>query len=432
MLKVLWFVNKPLPAATRRFGLPDRHHACWLDGLEIAVRNTSDIRLAVVSGGVQPFLPFEEDGVTYYHSGDHEPDSRPARVASRWRQAVRPRDDLSGYMAAIRNFDPDVVHFHGTESAYGLLCPRIPMPSVISLQGLLSVFERVVFRGIDSSFTRCMSPSLLVRGGGFVHGTLKIRRAAERERRIISGCRNFIGRTSFDEYVVRALNPSCRYYPSDYRIIRPEFFSQKWSLEDCSDLVVYSTAGDYVVKGVGTLLEAVSLLKRFAFPDIRLRIAGTFGSPEEGGRAVIHRIHKLGLEKHVTLLGVLDPQRIAEELRNARVFVLASHVDNSPNALAEAMVVGVPCVATAVGGVPSMVRERIEALLVQDGDPYALAGALLTVLSNDDLASELGRRARETARLRHDPQQIVQRLIGIYHELAAGHNTVAVAHASDD
>lgn len=432
MLKVLWFVNKPLPAVTHRLALPDRHHACWLDGLEIAVRNSPDVRLAVVSGGVHPFLPFEEGGVTYYDSGSREPASRPARMARRWRQAVHPRDDLSGYVAAIKDFDPDVVHFHGTESAYGLLCPRIPMPSVISLQGLLSVYERMVLRGIDTSFMRCISPSLLVRGGGFVHGTLTIKRAAKRERRIISGCRNFIGRTSFDEYVVRALNPSCRYYPSDYRIVRPEFFSREWSLEGCNDLVVYATAGDYVRKGVGTLLESVSLLKRFALPDVSLRIGGSLGSPEEGGRAVLHRIQKLGLEKNVTLLGVLDARSIAEELRSARAFVLASHADNSPNTLAEAMVVGVPCVATAVGGVPSMVREGIEGLLIQDGDPYALAGALLRVMSDNDIASELGRRARETARLRHDPQQILQHLLGIYRELAAGDGTVPAASVSTD
>jgi glycosyltransferase involved in cell wall biosynthesis len=431
-VRVLWFVNKPLPAVTRRLGLPDRHHACWLDGLERGLHAHSDLELGVASTAPQPYVSFEDQGVKYFDLGNSEPAEAVGRVARRWSEAIRPKDDLSHCLAVIDRFRPDVVHFHGTESAYGLLCPHIPIPSVISLQGLLSVYEKMQARGFDGSYIRSFSPRLFARGGGFVHASLRMKRAAERERRIISGCTNFIGRTRFDENVVRALNPRCRYYSSDYRIVRPEFYVHTWTPDAVTRPIIYATAGDYVRKGVGTLLEAVALLKRSAIPDIQVRIGGSAGSPEEGERAVRHRVRKLNLEENVTLLGVLGPQAIARELCSARVFVHASHADNSPNSLAEAMIVGIPCVATAVGGVFSMVRDELEALLVQDGDPYALAGALLRVLSDDALASELGRRARETARLRHDPEQIVQHLLGIYRELAAGEAPLLAARNSSN
>jgi glycosyltransferase involved in cell wall biosynthesis len=431
-VRVLWFVNKPLPAVTRRLGLPDMHRACWLDGLEQALRAQPDLQLGIVSTASRPFASFEDEGVGYFDLGNREPVAALARVAHRWRQAIQPDDDLSRCRAVIEDFRPDIVHFHGTESAYGLLCPQIPMPSVISLQGLLSVYERMQVRGLDESFMKSLSPWLFVRGGGFVHASIHTKRAAERERRIVSGCTNFIGRTRFDENVVRALNPSCRYYSSDYRIVRPEFYARTWTLEAATEPIVYSTAGDYVRKGVGILLEAVALLKRSAIPDIRVRIGGSFGSPEEGERAARHRIHKLGLDENVTLLGVLGPQAIASELCGARAFVHASHADNSPNSLAEAMIVGVPCVATAVGGVLSMARDEAEALLVQDGDPYALAGALFRVMNDEALACELGRRAYETARARHDPQVVLHRLLGIYHELVASDDTTTKTSISHD
>ena len=244
------------------------------------------------------------------------------------------------------------------------------------MQGLLSVCERMDLRGVDSSALRSLSPSLFLRGGGFVHGRISMRRAAERERLIIANCRNVIGRTRFDEDVIHAINPSCRYFPSNHEILRPEFYSAAWSVGIAEPATVYCTGGSYVRKGISTLLEAVALLKRRAVPGIHVRIAGSLGSPEEEERAAKHRIRKLGLGDSVVLLGIIPPSEIVAELLRARVFALSSHVDNSPNALAEAMMIGVPCVASSVGGVPSMARDGVEALLVQDGDPFALAGAL--------------------------------------------------------
>ena len=66
-----------------------------------------------------------------------------------------------------------------------------------------------------------------------------------------------------------------------------------------------------------------------------------------------------------------------------------------------------------------MARDGIEALLVQDGDPYALAGAVLRIMSDASLAAELGHRARETARLRHDPERNTARLLDIYRSLTS-------------
>ena len=66
---------------------------------------------------------------------------------------------------------------------------------------------------MDASALRSLSPGLFLRGGGFVHGRISMRRAAERERVIIANCRNFIGRTRFDEDVIRAINPTLPLLP---------------------------------------------------------------------------------------------------------------------------------------------------------------------------------------------------------------------------
>jgi glycosyltransferase involved in cell wall biosynthesis len=78
------------------------------------------------------------------------------------------------------------------------------------------------------------------------------------------------------------------------------------------------------------------------------------------------------------------------------------------------MPVGTPCIASAVGGVPCAAPDGIQALLTRDGDPYALAGALLRILSDTELAAAFGRRAPAVAEARRDSERIVARLLETY------------------
>jgi glycosyltransferase involved in cell wall biosynthesis len=96
------------------------------------------------------------------------------------------------------------------------------------------------------------------------------------------------------------------------------------------------------------------------------------------------------------------------------VFVHASHIDNSPNSLCEAMLLGMPVIATFAGGIPSILKDKHEGLLVQDGDPYAMAGAMLELFEDAEYAKTLGLNARQTAMLRHNPDTITKNMVQIY------------------
>jgi glycosyltransferase involved in cell wall biosynthesis len=83
------------------------------------------------------------------------------------------------------------------------------------------------------------------------------------------------------------------------------------------------------------------------------------------------------------------------------------------------MLVGTPCVASYVGGIPSLLQDNEEGLLYSDGDPYALAGKIRYLFDHPDEAARMGRCARARARLRHDMSSTAKRLIHIYQELGA-------------
>src|SRR5207247_3601899 len=124
------------------------------------------------------------------------------------------------------------------------------------------------------------------------------------------------------------------------------------------------------VKGFDVLLEAVALVRQ-AMPEFSLRIVGD--GPE---RAALERlISDLHLADSVELVGYKeDPTGHFEE---AGLYLLSSRSEGIPLTLLEAMACGLPLVATAVGGVPEIVSDEKEGLLVRPEDPVALFRAIL-------------------------------------------------------
>jgi glycosyltransferase involved in cell wall biosynthesis len=120
-------------------------------------------------------------------------------------------------------------------------------------------------------------------------------------------------------------------------------------------------------------------------PKPRLDLLGT-GLEEQNLRRMAEELH---LEATVHFLGYQDRQRVAAILAGAVALVLPSRSDNYPLVLLEAMQAGVPIVATRAGGIPEVVRDGEEALLVAPGDPAVLAGALRRVLRDSKLRERL-------------------------------------------
>lgn len=141
-------------------------------------------------------------------------------------------------------------------------------------------------------------------------------------------------------------------------------------------------------KRIDVLIAAAPrILSRY--PDAELRIAG------EGlcRPALEAQVDALGIRQRVTFLGHRDD--VADVLAGADVFVLPSRSEALPNSVMEAMAAGLPVVASAVGGIPELVRDGRTGRLVPPGDAGALADALLDLLDHPDRLAEFGRAGRE-------------------------------------
>jgi glycosyltransferase involved in cell wall biosynthesis len=168
----------------------------------------------------------------------------------------------------------------------------------------------------------------------------------------------------------------------------------------------------YRDKGVYELLDAFAAI-RSVRPGLRLVLAGE-GSETEGLRS---RAKTLGLDEIVELPGWVDPHAKADLLRRAACFVLPSYREGLPLALLEAMVAGVPIVATPVGGIPDVVQHDRHALLVAPRNADALASALVQVLDDPKLATRLSSAARIHALANYTPDALARRVGDLYGEI---------------
>jgi glycosyltransferase involved in cell wall biosynthesis len=143
-------------------------------------------------------------------------------------------------------------------------------------------------------------------------------------------------------------------------------------------------------KGHDDLLRGFALIAD-THPGARVVFAGS--GDLEVTRALAAR---LGVVERVEFLGWVTGARKAEELARAAVFALPSHQEASPVSILEAMSAGTPVVATRVGGIPDLVQDGVNGLLVEPQNPTALARALSALLDDPGLGGRLAAHARET------------------------------------
>lgn len=159
---------------------------------------------------------------------------------------------------------------------------------------------------------------------------------------------------------------------------------------------VFCCARLHIVKGHQFLIRAIAELVNRGV-DVHLTIAGE----DEQGGAGYHReldalIDELGIGNHVTLLGAVSEEEILAQLCATHMFVLASMHEPLGVAYMEAMSAEVPTIGTDAGGVPELIQDGENGLLVPPKDPMALADAIARLATNPEMARQLSRTGRET------------------------------------
>lgn len=399
-MRVLWFTNTP--AAGDEF-ISSNGTGGWLKSLDKAIQDK--VELHVVFDNHRYPDEFVVGKTTYHQIAPHDKMSLVIRLL---KQKHGKNPDLPHYLDLINKIKPDIIHIHGTEMAWIELAKYTDVPVVLSVQAILTVMNFKYFSGItrkDLSFN-----------SKYLSNYKIYQKSGVRERENLQYVKYVLGRTDWDRRCYSILAPHARYYICN-EILREGFYNNQWKEPNYTDnkIIVHTTTGRLLFKGLETICKAVSELERIGV-DIEWRVAG-IAENDEIVTAVRHRMGARFPQKGLALLGPLDEKVLIEKMLEAHIYVNASHQDNSPNSLCEATLLGMPCVATFAGGSSTILKDGVTGILVQDGDPWALAGAVLELSRNRDLALKYAIAARSEAVNRHSINDIVSNLTFIYQEI---------------
>ena len=416
-MRVLWIVNVPLQEARQLWNLGIGGSGGWMDGALQGIAEQSGAQEIIIA------FPLDEGGEeregnrnTYYTIPARTRWSNlPSAVPPLQRRIRHRREALLGIVK------PDLVHLWGTEAVHALptvqACRRLGVPAVLSIQGLVGPCGRHFLAGLprDVQAARHWADPL------FPLSPRAQAQAFTRMKRTEESClRNvdlLLGRTSWDRAAARAAGSRVPYLHCD-EILRAPFWHEPWTLECAQPGRIFVSQGSVPIKGLHVLLEALAQIRQ-DMPEASLVIAGRNPFTTRGpyARYLRRLIQRWGLSGSVECVGLLSADQMAEQMRTAQVFALPSIIENSPNSLGEAMLMGMPCVASYVGGVPDMLTHDVDGKLYQADAPYMLAFQLSMLMGDPEGAAMIGNRARVRARVRHEPTRNTEALLGAYRSL---------------
>lgn len=345
------------------------------------------------------------------------------------------KSSFNKFYEIIKCFNPDIIHVHGTEKNLAQVQKYLPViPVVTSIQGILMGCLPYTTNYLDKKIVKKYRTLKNILGfGGIRLMERQCKNGFTYEKDILENNQYFFGRTDFDKAHILMRNPNARYFFGG-EILRHEFYENKgtWSIDACERHSIFMPAGFNPIKGMHFAIEAVGLLKR-DYPNIRLYIPGILPSQsrknyltsiisgEEYIRYVYMLIRKFDISDNVVFLTRLNASQMVEHMKKAHVFLAASSIDNSPNAVGEATMIGCPVVTTPVGGIPSFIKDGINGLLSPAGDPYMLAYYIEQIFDNDQLASTISKNACTIASKLHDVDVVLQQYLSTYSKIIKIH-----------
>jgi glycosyltransferase involved in cell wall biosynthesis len=323
------------------------------------------------------------------------------------------------YVKVLENINPDIIHVFGFESYFYELfaTQKYDHKIIYQIQGILPVISDNFFplnmRAVELIYHgRIMREVFLNNGILSEMKTLKRRSAMFLEQSY--KIQNVIGRTRFDELYMKNLSKDVRYYKV-WEMLRPNFYQELPVRKQKSDkLLLLSVVSDVFYKGNELIISTAHILES-AKIDYEWRVVGIDDTSYVS--YVFANWLSTDIPESVQYVGRLEAKDLIKEYMAADMYIHPSRIENSSNAIAEAMFCGLPAVAFDVGGNSSLLVGELSQLLVEAVNADALAKKILFLLSNAELLEHLGYTAKVLAEERYSKKNILTNTIETYNQI---------------
>lgn len=413
-MKVLWFSVTPSLFSSNKQG---HNGGGWIASLERIVTSRSDIQLGVafISSEYNSRINIIRNNTVYY------PICLRRNVWQKFRDRFSYSDIdstiISKCLDVIADFNPDIIQIFGSEWCFGLLKDHTNIPIVIHMQGCWPPYQNAGLppgvSDLNEYLRRLFSPKSLL---GYKFHKILSRKRAEREEYILRQNQYYMGRTRWDKALISLYAPKAKYFYCS-EALRETFMrsDSKWVYKKKNKFIFTTVGGGHYLKGYDMLLKAARLIRKNSNIDFEWRLLG----PDKSIMKVFENICKCRCsELNVIPLGRCEADEVNMNLLEADLYIHCAYVDNSPNSICEAQYLGLPVIATNVGGVPSLFSENYPSdMLVPTNDPYYLASKIIEVLHSSEQIRRMSELNYQIARRRHSEDNIYDNLLSVYKQI---------------
>ncbi|MDF2537569.1 MAG: glycosyl transferase family 1 [Herbinix sp.] len=421
-MKILWLTNYALPMIAEALGNEKIVNEGWLIGLSKQLMMNSDVELTVV---------YPQSGITKQITGITEklrfygyPE-----LSNKIDYNILLKQD---FIEIIYKEKPDVIHIMGSEfpHCYSMVeaciaCDYISR-AVISIQGLVSICIHHYDLGLPHDALHQRSIRDIIKRDSLQKYKKELYKRGRYEVLALSQVKNVIGRTDWDRACTMQINPEVKYYFNN-ETLRPPFYGKLWSQNECEPYSLFISQGNNPIKGLHFALKALPLIRK-RYPNVKLYIAGSEvlkkkqSYPKWKRKAYENFLFELiendNLSDNIVFCGTLNETQMCERYLKSNVYISPSLIENSPNSIGEAMLLGVPVVASDVGGVKNLLVHGKEGFIYQADAFYMLAYYVCEILSSKELAKKLSNNAMRHATVTHNALNNAATLISIYHDIS--------------
>ena len=419
-MRVLWVCYSVLPMFCTEYHIKWNYGAPWAYSLLLQLDKTKKIDIGLCF----PIIDDERMRTSThlghrYYSYHASMDTEPYKPSHR-----------TEFVKIIEDYRPDVIHIWGSESNHARLAAEAAVSLgmknkvLIDIQGIADKMSFHYAQGLTEDIVQQKNDA---GKSTILEGINDFKRRGIQEKNTFRQVAYAVGRTEWDEACVKEINPHINYRTCN-RLFRPSFYdcNRFWDLNNIQRCRIFVSQGFYPLKGLHFLLRAMPIVLQ-RFPNSEIFVSGYNVLSEDWsgdysiyGKYICELIEELSLSDKIHFLGPLHENDMIEQYLKTHVFVLPSTIDNSPNSLGEAMLLGVPSVASYVGGVPDMLRNGIDGYTYPCDEHYMLAHYIMKIFANDDLAEQFSAEARKFAAVRHSPSKICQTMLDLYEEIIDG------------
>ena len=378
----------------------------WISSLQEKLISYDHIKLGLVFQSIDNKK--ETLGKTTYYT---------IKKCPKWNKLFPQKEELYFLNQAekiINDFNPDIIHVFGSETELGLIYRITQTPIILHIQGFIG---SVINAWYPPYYNKCYNdlkklitnPLNLL---NILHLPYRFNYITKREQEIFEHINNFFGRTEWDKRIAKLLNPEGEYYYCS-EMIRSIFYNneKKWEYNKNNYITIISTINESTYKGQDVILKTAKLLKNLGY-IINWKICGISNIEWATQQTNIKYI-----DVNVELLGKVSSETIKNLLLQCNCYVHPSYIENSPNSICEAQLIGVPVISCNVGGISSIINHNIDGILVPSNDIYMLASHIIEIYNNKSLATFIGNNGYKVAKNRHKPENIVSDLLKSYNHI---------------